>query len=127
MDFSEKARPFGDDYTPKAHYTKVVNGRLYGGKTHELPVGKGKQLPFAQFNIALFNVDGQFYAVKDACPHAGYPLSKSVITGRVVACSSHNWQFDVMTGECLRAEEEGCPGIRSFPVTIENEDIWITL
>ena len=127
MSSSNDSRPFGQDYTPKHRLVKMIDGRLCAGSVHDLPDGKGKQFITERFAIALFNVGGNFYAVKDACPHAGYPLSKSVLRGHIVACSSHNWQFDVVTGKCIRGEEGQAPDIRTFPVTIENNEIWITL
>lgn len=49
--------------------------------------------------VALFNIDGTFYALDGVCPHQGGPLAKGCLAGRTVACPWHGWQFDVATGE----------------------------
>jgi len=51
--------------------------------------------------VALFNVDGAFFALDGVCPHAAGRLGEGTLR-RTVTCPWHGWQFDVMTGEnCL--------------------------
>jgi nitrite reductase/ring-hydroxylating ferredoxin subunit len=66
--------------------------------------------------VAVFNVDGKFYVLKNECPHAGGPLGEGFLDGPVVTCPWHGWQFDVTSGQgqgrprnaqCLRCEVEG--------------------
>ena len=75
-------------------------------------------------DVVLYNVDGTITASRDFCPHAGYPLSKSMFRGKYVRCSLHAWEFDVCNGEYT-----GNPNIqmRCFPVKIEDGDVWISL
>jgi nitrite reductase/ring-hydroxylating ferredoxin subunit len=49
--------------------------------------------------LALFNVDGSFFALDGVCPHQGGPLGKGVLAGCVVTCPWHGWQFDVTSGQ----------------------------
>jgi nitrite reductase (NADH) small subunit len=49
--------------------------------------------------VALFNVDGEFFALDGVCPHQGGPLGKGVLSGCIVTCPWHGWQFDVRTGQ----------------------------
>jgi nitrite reductase/ring-hydroxylating ferredoxin subunit len=51
--------------------------------------------------VAVFNVDGKFYALDDACPHEGAPLSLGRLDRHILTCRVHEWEFDVTTGECL--------------------------
>ena len=51
--------------------------------------------------IALFNVDGAFYAIDNTCPHRGGPLAEGELEGTAVTCPWHAWQFDLKTGESL--------------------------
>ena len=46
----------------------------------EVPAGKAKQVTVKGRTIALFNVDGTFYAIDDTCPHRGAPLSQGVVS-----------------------------------------------
>jgi nitrite reductase (NADH) small subunit len=49
--------------------------------------------------IALFNVDGSFFALDGVCPHQGGPLGKGILSGCIVTCPWHGWQFDVRSGQ----------------------------
>jgi nitrite reductase (NADH) small subunit len=49
--------------------------------------------------VALFNVEGTFYALDGVCAHQGGPLAEGEVTGCVVTCPWHGWQFDVRTGQ----------------------------
>ena len=48
--------------------------------------------------VALFNVDGEFYALDGVCSHQGGPLGKGAMKGCIVTCPWHGWQYDVRTG-----------------------------
>ena len=49
--------------------------------------------------LALFNVDGKFFATDNICPHQGGPLGEGMLSGAVVTCPWHGWRFDVCTGK----------------------------
>ncbi len=55
--------------------------------------------------LALFNVNGEYYAIDNSCPHRGAPLSEGAVCGYVVECALHGWQFDLRSGECLTVTE----------------------
>jgi nitrite reductase (NADH) small subunit len=46
------------------------------GRVEEMPIGSRKtvELPYGR-EIALYNIDGEFYAIANFCPHKGAPLS----------------------------------------------------
>src|SRR5271170_1869671 len=44
--------------------------------------------------------EGKPFAMRDACPHRGMPLSFGRLDGASVECSYHGWQFDVHSGQC---------------------------
>jgi nitrite reductase (NADH) small subunit len=54
--------------------------------------------------VALFRVEGEIYAVENACPHAGNPLVEGDVAGRTLTCAYHLWSFDLETGACLRGD-----------------------
>ena len=123
---------FGVDYVPKSRRAQVVNGRVYGGKVTELAPGKAKAIPLDRFSIALFRIDDEFYAIKDACPHADFPLSRSHLVSRyTVMCASHNWHFDIRDGHCVKIGHCGHAApdltVRTFSVEIEGEEVWIVV
>ena len=65
--------------------------------------------------IAVYNVDGEFYATENSCPHRGAPLSEGVLCGHVIECGLHGWEFDVRTGECLTLRET----IKTYKLEVE--------
>ena len=68
----------------------------------EIPAGTGKEITLGERVIAVFNVDGSFHAIDGICRHAGGPLGQGPLSGTVVTCPWHGWQFDVCTGRhCL--------------------------
>jgi nitrite reductase/ring-hydroxylating ferredoxin subunit len=68
----------------------------------EIPPGTGKEFTVGERVIALFNVEGSFHALDGICRHAGGPLGQGALSGTVVTCPWHGWQFDVCTGRhCL--------------------------
>ena len=90
----------------------------------DIPPGTGKELTAAGRVVALFNVDGEFYALDGVCPHAGGPLGQGTLEGAVVTCPWHGWQFDVTSGQhCLNANLQH----PRFPVKVENDEIFVEL
>jgi nitrite reductase (NADH) small subunit len=73
--------------------------------------------------LAVYNVDGEFYAIDNSCPHRGAPLNDGVLCGHIVECGLHGWQFDVRSGECLTVPER----IRTYQVTIEDQMIKVEI
>ena len=87
------------------------------GHLEDLPVGSRKtfELPDDR-EIALFNLDGEFYATDNSCPHKGAPLSEGILCGRVLECDWHGWQFDLRSGECLTVPER----LQTYEVVLED-------
>ncbi|HWP67106.1 MAG TPA: nitrite reductase small subunit NirD [Candidatus Limnocylindria bacterium] len=67
----------------------------------DVPPGTGKCVSVGGKEVALFNVDGAFYAIDNTCPHRGGPLAEGELEGCTVTCPWHAWTFDLKTGESL--------------------------
>ena len=52
--------------------------------------------------IVLFNIEGRFYAIDDACPHQSAALSEGELEGASVVCPWHGACFDLATGIATR-------------------------
>jgi nitrite reductase/ring-hydroxylating ferredoxin subunit len=65
----------------------------------DVPPGRGVEAVAGDRIVALFNVDGEFFALDGVCPHQGGPLGKGDLQGCIVTCPWHGWQFDVTSGE----------------------------
>lgn len=68
----------------------------------ELKPGQIKLLSAGDAYVAVYNVDGSFYATQDACTHADGPLSEGRLDGPMVVCPWHDSCFDVITGAVLK-------------------------
>ena len=55
----------------------------------DVPPGTARTVEVRGIRIALFNVDGTFYAVDNTCPHAGGPLGEGKLNGGIVECPWH--------------------------------------
>jgi nitrite reductase/ring-hydroxylating ferredoxin subunit len=53
--------------------------------------------PFAP--IAVYNIDGEFYATQDRCTHAEASLADGTVTGSVIECPFHGGCFDIVSGK----------------------------
>ncbi len=86
----------------------------------ECPPGTAAEAVAADRIVALYNVEGTFYALDGVCPHQGGPLGSGLLDGCIVTCPWHGWQFDVRTGAHQLSTSVVQP---SFPVRIEDD--WI--
>ena len=83
----------------------------------DCPPGERLERVAAGRIVAIYNVEGEFYALDGVCPHQGGPLGKGTLTGCIVTCPWHGWQFDVRSGQHQTSASVVQPG---FPVRIEN-------
>jgi phenylpropionate dioxygenase-like ring-hydroxylating dioxygenase large terminal subunit len=66
----------------------VKPGKLYKAILLEIPLVIGRDR------------NGKVFALRDACPHRGMPLSCGGFDGEQVECSYHGWRFDAQSGQC---------------------------
>ncbi|MGH9862847.1 MAG: Rieske (2Fe-2S) protein [Candidatus Acidiferrales bacterium] len=95
------------------HFIKVA-------KVNEMPPGTCREFHANGKVIALFNVNGQFYATDNTCLHRGGPLGQGVLDGTTVTCPWHGWQYNVTTGETVFNEQMK---VETFEVKVEGDDI----
>ena len=91
-------------------------------RADELAPGQAAGVTVEGTHVAIFNVDGTFHAIENRCAHRAGPLAEGFVSGKVVFCPWHDWQYDVTTGECLNA-----PGfqVRSFSVSLKDGDVLV--
>ena len=68
--------------------------------------------------IAVFNLQGDYYAIEDVCPHDGAPLAEGTLEGDQIICPRHGAHFCIKTGEALTPP--AYEPIVTFPVRVEN-------
>jgi nitrite reductase/ring-hydroxylating ferredoxin subunit len=80
----------------------------------EIPPGGRRIAEIGARSIGVFNVDGEFFGLRNRCPHQGGPLCEGRLLGEleadrpgafrwsparhILACPWHGWGFDVTTG-----------------------------
>ena len=66
-----------------------MSDKIFVAETDEIPPGKAKVVKVGRIDVAVFNVEGKFYAIKDSCPHMGGPLSRGSLDGTTITCPGH--------------------------------------
>jgi 3-phenylpropionate/trans-cinnamate dioxygenase ferredoxin subunit len=88
----------------------------------ELLPGEFKIVWDGDVAIAVFNIDGELYAIEDVCTHDGGDLASGELHGYEIECPRHGARFDVRSGAVL------CPPayepIAKFPVKTENDTVF---
>jgi nitrite reductase (NADH) small subunit len=90
----------------------------------DCPPGEARELVAGGRIVALFNVDGQLFALDGICPHQGGPLGKGTLTGCIITCPWHGFQFNVRTGEHVNSRAIRQPTI---PVKVEGGHVFVDL
>ena len=94
----------------------------------ELPSGRVKTVTAGTLSMALTNIDGEFHAMDNRCPHQGGPLGEgSIEVGKDgdcwLRCPWHGWDFDPKTGRPPGGHEDS--GQTLYPVEVRDDGIYI--
>jgi NAD(P)H-dependent nitrite reductase small subunit len=85
--------------------------------------GTGKAVVVGDREIALFNVDGTFYALDNTCPHQGGPLAEGWIEGETVTCPWHAWCFTMRDGKMTLGDYAS---VDAFDVRVEGDVVMVS-
>jgi nitrite reductase (NADH) small subunit len=96
---------------------------LRAARKDEVPPGTIREFQVdGKLPVAIANVDGKFYAINNTCLHRGGPLGQGTLSGKVVTCPWHGWQYDVTTGKVVA---NPAVGVGCFALEVRGEDIWL--
>ena len=85
----------------------------------EVPPGTVKCVELDDQAIAVFNVEGTFYATQNECTHAEGPLCEGTLEGAFIECPWHGSKFDVRTGAVtMRPAKEP---LKTYRVVLEGD------
>ena len=111
-------------------------GRHIIGRVSEVPPGERRIVEVDGRSIGIFNVHGQYYALRNRCPHQGAPLCLGAIKGmalpsrpgeyrwgregEILRCPWHGWEFDILTGRSIFNPHR--VRVRTYEVTVEPDE-----
>ena len=76
-------------------------------------------------NLALYHVDGEYFATDNLCTHGQALLTDGYLDGHMIECPLHQGLFDIRSGAAA-----GAPcvvGVRSYPVRVEDGILHVQL
>lgn len=95
------------------------------GSSADIPRQGARVVTTPQGNVAVFRtLDDAYFALLDACPHRGGPLSQGIVHGCKVTCPLHGWHIDMTSGSAV-APDVG--QVRTFPIKVESDRVWLQL
>lgn len=84
----------------------------------DFPPGSCHRMEVDGVAMAIFNVDGRYYAIEDICSHETETLSNGRLEGLEITCPRHEARFSLVTGEAL--SPPAYEPIATFPTQVEN-------
>lgn len=110
------------DDNPDGENSARTGGIISVGRAQDVASGSCVTVELSNGNeLALYNVNGDFYATDSSCPHKGAPLAEGRLRGHTIECDWHGWEFDVRTGQCASTSEH----VAVYKVIVE--DGWIKI
>ncbi|PYQ08056.1 MAG: non-heme iron oxygenase ferredoxin subunit [Acidobacteria bacterium] len=88
----------------------------------DLAPGQCVEVKVGATPVAIYNVDGTFYATSNVCLHRGGPLGQGLLEGHAVMCPWHAWSWDVKTGENVA---NGDLKIPTYEVKVEGGEVFV--
>jgi nitrite reductase/ring-hydroxylating ferredoxin subunit len=74
------------------------------------------------YDIALFNVDGEIFAIDDVCPHFAGSLHEGTVADGMLSCPLHGWCFDLRNG----TQTNGRRFVDTFDVRVEDQNVLVS-
>ncbi len=76
-----------------------------------------------RYEVALFNVNGELFALENSCPHQGGPIADGWVEGETVTCPWHAWCFNLRTGKMTLGDFAMLP---RFGIRVDGEEIFVS-
>ncbi len=94
-------------------------------KTSELSLNSSKVISLSDKQIALFNHEGEYYALDDMCSHAEASLSEGDVYDCKVECPLHGAEFDLKTGDAVTLP--ATKPVNKYKVNVEDGYIFLEM
>ena len=93
--------------------------------TLTIPNGITKLVIVGNHRICLSNVNNEFYAIQDSCPHNGHSLSQGKINYlNEIVCPLHGYRFSLKHGQ---EGDQKCPDAKTYRVRVDAEGLHILI
>jgi 3-phenylpropionate/trans-cinnamate dioxygenase ferredoxin subunit len=107
------------------NYTQVDQDKLEYvpvAEIGDLPNGERLFLEIDEFNIVVFNISGDLYAIADVCSHDDGPLGDGELESEhSIACPRHGARFDIRSGKALTLP--AVVDIPAYPVRVKDGQV----
>lgn len=101
----------------------TADGFVTVARVGEIEEGTCKIVRVDDQSVAVYHVDGAYYAIDDVCTHDGGPLAEGPLVGTVVECPRHGATFDVRTGAVLSSP--ATVPVPTYSVRVAGDEIQI--
>ena len=91
-------------------------------RVEDVPPGTVTHVRAGEEEIAVANVDNEFFATQGHCLHLEGPLGHGELHGPVLSCPWHGWQYDVRTG---LNEFDHAIQLRTYDVRVADGEIQV--
>ena len=92
-------------------------------KTDDLDEGEAMQVIIGRKEIAIYNLDGKFYATDDICTHAYASLADGYVEDEMIECPLHGGCFNIKTGKAMTPPVS--EDLKTYELKIDGEQILI--
>lgn len=93
--------------------------------TADIEPDEGLLVEVEDKSIAIFNLNGQFFAIDDTCTHNKASLSLGDVDGDVVRCPWHEAEFNIKTGQAL--SKPATVGVTTYRVEVDGDTIKVEI
>jgi nitrite reductase (NADH) small subunit len=92
---------------------------------HELPPpGEAREFEVGERVVCVANLNGEYSALDNVCPHRGGPLGQGYLEGDKIVCPWHGWQFEIKSGAVEHAHDQK---IGTYPLTVEGDEVFVEI
>lgn len=99
---------------------------VYLLKRSDLAPGQVRKLHAGGCDLAVYNVEGVFYATQDGCTHATASLSEGdIVDGDCIACPVHDGTFHIPSGQPMSFPCE--VALRTYKICEDGDDVLVDL
>lgn len=97
--------------------------KIFVDEVQDFGEGEYRTVYKGNTDVAVFNVDGKYYAIEDVCTHDGGVLTGGEVDGEEVECPRHQARFNIKTGDALTPP--AFEGVETFDTEVEDDKVYV--